>query len=181
MKRTCVLASVFALLTLTVYAGGPANKATGSVIRVRAGTDPATAAGWQFNFTAHEKVEMRNGKTRAAKGMQTAYMVGDSSRYWAIDVKCVNVLDEYEAVFAGEVVMTSGLNRVNRGDYVKVWVQDYGEPGAGADMLFTSRTSPNDVDVVADAIDFCQTPENHFDSMIPWDVAEGNIQVHYRD
>ena len=151
------------------------------MIRIRAGADPATATVWKFEFTAHEGVEMRNGKTGAAKGMQTAYIVGDSYRYWAIDVKCVNVLNEYEAVFAGEVVMTSGVGSVSRGDYFKIWVQDYGEPGAGVDKLFTARTSPDDVDVVADAMDFCQTPENQFESMVPWDVAEGNIQVHYRD
>ena len=63
-------------------------------------------------------------KTRAAKGMATSYVVGDSGRYWAIDVKCVNVLNEYEAVFAGEVIMTSGLARVSRGDYFKIWVQE---------------------------------------------------------
>lgn len=180
MRKTWLLVFLFTLSATMILGGGPANKATGSVIRVRAGADPQTAASWTFDFVAHEKVEMRNGKTRPAKGMATAVMVDDSSRYWAIDVKCVNVLSDTEAVFAGEVVMTSGIGRISRGDYFKIWVKDFGEPGPGADVLFSQRTDPDDIDVLEDAISFCVAPEDHMAEMSEWVVLDGNLQVHYR-
>jgi hypothetical protein len=180
MKRLIVFVSFVGLLSLTLFAGGPGNKATGSLIRVRDVTNPGSQP-WKLEFAAHEPVVMKKGKIRPAKGMALAYKVDDSSKFWAIDVKCVNVLDEENAVFAGEVVMTSDVGNVKEGDYLKLWVQDFGEPGAGTDFVYSVRKSKEDPDLMPDVVDFCENPENHFDSMGLWYVVDGNLQVHFRE
>jgi hypothetical protein len=169
MKKTCALISVFALLTLAVYAGGPANKTTGSIIRGKGGPT------WLMEFTAHESVQMQNGKTRPAKGMASAYSIFDSSRYWAMDVVCVTVIDEFNAVFAGPIVVASGAS-FTTDDYMKIWVYDGGEPGAGVDMTFSGITGD-----ATEAMAFCSDPPpDPSELRHAWNVFEGNVQVHYR-
>jgi len=155
--------------TFVVFAGGPANKATGSIIRGKG------APSWVMEFTAHESVVMGNGKNRPAKGMATAYHIYDSNKYWAMDIECVKVIDEVNAVFAGQIVVESGMNW-NVGNYMRNWIEDNGEPGVLADVSHSGIT-----DSWETAMLFCSDPpDNPNGFKHHWTVFEGNIQVHYR-
>lgn len=172
MKRTCVLVCIVALFSITLHAKGPANKVTGEVVR---GT-PEIPLG-VMTFTAHEKVEMENGKTRPAKGLVTFFRLSDSSRYWVVQVECVQVIDEVDAVFAGRIIAVSGFG-LEVGQYMKFWVQDYGEPGVGIDKVYTEyeREDPGN------AFSFCEFPPSGPEGMARhWEVHEGNVQVHFRE
>jgi len=171
MKRTSFLIFVLAFLTFSIYAKGPANKATGSILR---GVDTPN---FIVEFTAHESVAMKNGKTRPAKGMVTAYHLTNSDSYWAVDVECVNVISETDAVFAGSIVLSGSRWSQFVGDYMKFWVYDGGEPGAFTDKIYTEKI-PDDPDETEMAMEFCENPY-HLNK--DWNVFEGNIQVHYRD
>ena len=171
MKRICVLICIVTLFSITLHAQGPANKATGTIVR---GT-PDVPSG-KMTFSAHEKIEMKNGKTRPAKGLVSFFSLLDSSRYWVTQVECVQVIDEVNAVFAGRFISVSGYG-FEIGQYMKFWVQDFGEPGAGLDKLSTEfeRGDPGN------AFDFCEFPPPNPESMArQWEVHEGNIQVHFR-
>ena len=171
MKRICVLICLLILFSITLHAQGPGNKATGSIVR----GSPGLPSGI-LTFSAHEKVEMENGKTRPVKGLVTFYALSDSSRYWVAEVACVQVIDEVDAVFAGRLIAVSGYG-FEVGQYMKFWVQDYGEPGVGIDKLHTEleRVDPGG------AFDFCESPPLSPESMARhWEVHEGNIQVHFR-
>ena len=171
MRRICVLVCIVTLFSITLHAKGPANKATGDVVRGR----PDNPSGI-LTFSAHEKVEMPNGKTRPAKGLVTFFHLSDSSRYWVTQVECVQVIDEVNAVFAGRFVTVAGYG-FEIGQYMKFWVQDYGEPGVGVDKLYTEyeREDPGN------AFDFCEFPPSDPEGMARhWEVHEGNIQVHFR-
>lgn len=171
MRSICVLICIATLFSITLHAQGPANKATGEVVR---GT-PDRPSG-TMTFSAHEKVEMENGKTRPAKGLVTFFRLSNSSRYWVVQVECVQVIDEVDAVFAGRIIAVSGFG-FEVGEYMKFWVQDYGEPGAGIDKLYTEyeREDPGN------AFDFCEFPPPSPEGMARhWEVYEGNIQVHYQ-
>jgi hypothetical protein len=171
MRSICFLICVSVLVSITLCAAGPANKATGDIIR----GVPENPSGI-LTFTAHEKVEMANGKTRPAKGLVTFFNLTDSSRYWVAEVECAQVIDEVDAVFAGRFIVVSGYG-FELGQYMKFWVQDYGEPGIGVDKLYTEyeREDPGN------AFDFCESPPPDPTSMARrWEVHDGNIQVHYR-
>lgn len=170
MRRLGILASVLLFFTFAVYANGPANKATGSFIR---GT---SSPNFVVDFTAHESVVMQNGKTRPAKGMVTGYHLTNSNRYYAIDVTCVNVISETDAVFAGPIVLAGSDWEIWVGDYFLNWVHDGGEPGAFADEYHTSKIDNN----WEAAMSFCQNPPASPEDMNRhWTVFEGNIQIHY--
>jgi hypothetical protein len=170
MKRICLLLCVVTLFAITLHAQGPANKATGRVVRGGAAFLSGTVT-----FSAHEQVELKNGKTRPAKGLVTFFNLQNSSRYWVAQVECVQVIDEVNAVFAGRFVTVSGYG-FELGQYMKFWVQDFGEPGAGLDKLYTEyeREGPGA------AFDFCESPPpNPWEMAREWEVHEGNIQVHF--
>ena len=171
MKRASVLAFVLLFFTFAVYANGPTNKATGSFIR-GVGTP-----NFVVEFTAHESVVMKNGKTRPAKGMATAYHLTKSNRYWAINVTCVNVISETDAVFAGPIVLAGTDWESFVGEYMMNWVHDGGEPGAYIDEYHTGR-----IDDAITAMNFCENPPDDPGEMGKhWTVFEGNIQIHYSD
>lgn len=171
MKRVAILALVLPFLTFAVYAGGPANKVTGSFIR------GVSTPNFVVEFTAHESVVMKNGKTRPAKGMVTAYHLTNSDRYFATEVTCVNVISETDAVFAGPVILAGPDWESWVGEYFLNWVHDDGEPGAYADEYHTSRVTD-----WSEAMNFCANPPDDPEEMNRhWTVFEGNIQVHYRD
>ena len=171
MNRVGITAFVLPLLTFSVYANGPANKVTGSFLR---GVD---APNFAIELTAHESVVMKNGKTRPVKGMVTGYHLTNSNRYFAVDVKCVNVISETDAVFAGPIVLAGPDWEFWVGQYFLNWVHDGGEPGAYADEYHTSRT-PDAIE----AMNFCETPPaSHEEMNRHWTVFEGNTQIHYRD
>ena len=171
MKRAGNLAFVFLFFTFAVYANGPTNKATGSFLR-GVGTP-----NFVVEFTAHESVVMKNGETRPAKGMATAYHLTKSSRYWAINVTCVNVISETDAVFAGPIVLAGPDWESFVGEYMMNWVHDDGEPGAYADEYHTGR-----IDDAFTAMNFCENPPDDPEDILGkhWTVFEGNIQIHYR-
>ena len=171
MKRISGLVVVFAFFTFAVHANGPANKVTGSFIR------GVYNPNFAIELTAHESIVMKNGKTRPAKGMVTAYHLTNSERYFAVDVTCVNVISETDAVFAGPIVLAGQDWETWVGEYFLNWVHDGGEPGAYADEYHTSRT-PDAIE----AMNFCETPPIGSEDMNRhWTVFEGNIQVHYSD
>ena len=171
MKRVGIFAFVLPLLTFSVYANEPANKVTGSFIR------GASAPNFAIELTAHESVVMKNGKTRPVNGMVTAYHLTNSNRYFVVDVKCVNVINETDAVFAGPIVLAGPAWTQWIGEYFLNWVHDDGEPGAYADGYYTSRTPDWN-----EAMNFCETPPFGPEEMNKhWTVFEGNIQIHYTD
>jgi hypothetical protein len=171
MKRVGILAFLLPFFTFAAYANGPVNKVTGSFLR---GVDVPNFA---IELTAHERVVMKNGKTRPAKGMVTAYHLTKSDRYFAFDVECVNVISETDAVLSGRIVMAGPDWEIWIGEYFLNWVHDGGEPGAYADEYHTSRT-PDAIE----AMNFCENPpESPVDMGKHWTVFEGNIQIHYRD
>ena len=176
MKRTSFLGFVLAFLTFSVYANGPANKVTGSILDGAVGR---STPNFIVEMTAHEGLVMKNGKTRPAKGMLTAYHLTKSNRYYAVNVTCVNVLSETDAVFVGPIVMAGPDWEHWIGYYRLNWVHDDGEPGAYADEFHTGMVESQD-----DAMNFCEDPP---EIPIPqnegkhWTVFEGNIQIHYRD
>lgn len=172
MKRVGILAFVLLFFTFSVHATDSANKATGNFIR---GIDNPN---FVVDFTAHEKVIKKNGKTHPAKGMITGYSLANSNRYFAVNVTCVNVLSETDAVFAGPIVLAGPDWEVWVGEYFLNWVHDGGEPGAFADEFHTSRTADWN-----EAMDFCDSPPVDPESGLNkhWTVFEGNIQIHYTD
>lgn len=171
MKRTGILSLLLLFVTFAVHANGPANKTTGSFIQ--GNTEPRFAV----EFTAHEGVVMKNGKTRPAKGMLSAYHLTNPNRFYAVDVSCVNVFSETDAVFVGLIVMAGPDWDQWVGDYRLLWVHDGGEPGAFSDTFHTGRVEDPVV-----AMEFCTNPPaNPGDTGMDWVVYEGNIQIHYRD
>lgn len=170
MKSVGIIALLTLLVTFAVEANGPVNKATGHFIQ---GHDNPNIA---IDFTAHEGVVMKNGKTRPAKGMLTAYNLTNADRYYAVNITCVNVISETDAVFVGPV-LTAGPDWAHWvGFYRLNWVHDGGEPGAFTDEFHTSM-----VENPVDAMEFCTNPPDTPDEMgRHWNVFEGNIQVHYR-
>jgi len=174
VKRASFLVFVLPFLTFSVYANGPANKVTGWILDGAVGTSTPRKS---VEFTVHESVVMKNGKTRPAKGMLTVRHLTNLDRYYAVNVTCVNVLSETDAVFVGPIVMAGSDWEHWIGRYRLNWVHDGGEPGAYADEFHTGTAeSP------VDAINFCGDPP---EIPIPenegrhWTVFEGNIQIHY--
>jgi hypothetical protein len=120
---------------------------------------------------------MKNGKIRPAKGMLTAYHLTNTNRYYAVNVTCVNVISETDAVFVGPIVMAGPDWEQWIGHYRLNWVHDGGEPGAYMDTFHTGR-----VEDPVTAMNFCEDPPETPDDMgRHWTVFEGNIQIHYRD
>lgn len=165
MKKVLSLAVivifVLGVFSIIAVAVGPANKATGDVTRLRAGSVDNM---WTLVFNAHE--EKAN---RPAKGMAIAEQVNGNG-FWEIEVSCVTVVDDSTAFFGGQVI---DGNTTFVGQYVLLKVFDGGEPGIGVDKVFSAVADEDDFN------DFCDVPEDA-DIRAEWDVIQGNLQVHYR-
>jgi hypothetical protein len=171
MKRTGILGLLLLFVVFAVDAKGPVNKATGSFIH----------GNYAVDFTAHEGVVMKNGKIRPAKGMLTSYHMSNPNMYYGVDVTCVNVLSETDAVFVGPVVMAGSDWEHMIGVYRMTWVRDGGEPGAYVDEMHW-RTTWDENEAAA----FCADPDETITvfgsgSGKHWTFDIGNIQIHYRD
>jgi hypothetical protein len=144
-------------------AHGPSNKAIGNVKRVKIG-EPTVE--WTLKFNAHEAED-----NQPAKGLAVAEEINGDG-FWGAEVSCVKVADENEVYFGGRVVV-GNVNFV--GQYVVLKIFDGGQPGIGADIVFSDiRETLNEFE------DFCHNPE--FTSMTAeWDVIDGNLQVYYTE
>jgi hypothetical protein len=154
---------IFNISPLPAGAQGPSNKAIGNVKRVRIG-EPTME--WTLKFNAHEAED-----NQPANGLAVAEEINGDG-FWGAEVSCVKVADEYEVYFGGRVVV-GNVNFV--GQYVVLKVFDGGQPGIGADIVFSDiRKTLNEFE------DFCHNPE--FTSLnAEWDVIDGNLQVYYTE
>jgi hypothetical protein len=157
--------SVFILSTipLSASARGPSNKAIGNVKRVKIGEPDKE---WTLKFKAHEAED-----NQPAQGLAVAEEINGDG-FWAAEVSCVTVADEYEVYFGGRVVV-GNVNFV--GQYVVLKAFDGGQPGVGVDIVFSdTRETLNEFE------DFCRNPElTSINS--EWDVIDGNLQVYYTE
>ena len=160
-----LLMSVIILSTIPLPsdARGPSNKATGNVKRVKIG-EPGRE--WTLTFDAHEAED-----NQPAAGMAAAEEINGEG-FWAAEVSCVKVADEYEVFFGGRVVV-GNVDFV--GQFIVLKIFDGGRPGVGADIVFSDiRKTPEEFE------DFCHNPEF---TVIhdEWDVIDGNLQINYNE
>ena len=160
-----VLISVFILSTipLSASARGSSNKATGDVKRVKIGEPDKE---WTLKFKAYEAED-----NQPAQGLAVAEEINGDG-FWAAEVSCVKVADEYEVYFGGRVV-AGNANFV--GQYIILKVFDGGQPGVGVDTVFSDfRETLNEFE------DFCHNPDLT-SITAEWDVIDGNLQVYYTE
>ena len=131
MKKVLSLAVmvifVLGVFSVIAFAGGPANKATGDVTRLR---DGSVDNMWTLVFNAHEEKD-----NRSAKGMAIAEQVNGNG-FWQAEISCVDVVDASTAYFGGQVI---DGNTTFVGQYVLLMVVDGGEPGIGVDQVFSPQ------------------------------------------
>jgi hypothetical protein len=166
MKRTSVLVFVLAFFTFAVYAGGPADKATGSVVGPVIG--PELQEWWHsFDFAAHE-----GDTTPRGKGSLIHHRLNDdgSSRREEICEIIYVIVEGADAWFAGPVIYDS-TNEV-ADHWIIMYVADGGQPGAGNDVLSYDRVA-NGADALL-AVTNQITPEG---AIV---VRHGNLKVHSR-
>lgn len=161
LSLAVIIIFVLGVFSIIAVAGGPANKATGDVTRLRVGSVDNM---WTLVFNAHEEKD-----NRSAKGMAIAEQV-DGNGFWQAEVSCVKVVDASTAFFGGQV--TDG-NTTFVGQYVLLKVVDGGEPGIGADQVYSAVATESTF------LNFCEDPEGA-EIAAEWSVVEGNLQVHYR-
>lgn len=133
--RFMTTAIAFGLLlafSIPAFAGGPHDKATGSVEwTARSGALPGIVT----SFDAHDEAPGMH----ADRGTITTYRPADSVDPFpggtiTIDLACVNV-DGDEAWMAGVAVQGDGGYASNVGDVYLYWVKDGSTPGAEADKI----------------------------------------------
>lgn len=128
-KRLLTLVAAVAAMMLAAatvsFAGGPADKATGSGTWINSNGDQN-----MVDFNAHEAMD-----NRPAKGEFTQSRVVDGvvTGSFTVDVDTVEVVDG-SACITGEIVAASGIWRERTGVWTS-YVTDGGEPGIGVDKV----------------------------------------------
>ena len=128
---------LIAIIVVPVVAGGPHDKATGTVTwTARTHLDPE----WQIpgivsSFAVHDNAPGE----KAERGFHELYRPPDTNYGFpggslTLDADCVNV-DDDETWFAGHVVSASGGYAGLIGDIFLYWVHDNATPGAGGDLI----------------------------------------------
>jgi hypothetical protein len=140
MRRVFVTAMTLALLmglmALPAVAGGPHDKATGTVTwTARTHLSPEKQIpGIETSFNAHDV-----GPGMDDKGTLTTYRPADTNYGFTggsltMDLKCVNV-DDNQAWFAGVVSHADGEYSGSVGDYLVYHVLDVATSGSGGDEI----------------------------------------------
>jgi hypothetical protein len=140
--RTSIMLAIVLVVTLMlalpVLAGGPHNKATGTVVwTARTHLPPAEQIpGIISSFDVHDAAPgmySDRGTHSIYRPPDTNY--GFSGGSLSLDVACVYV-DGYEAWFAGTVTVADGGYSGLVGDVFLYWVEDFDTPGsAGPDLI----------------------------------------------
>ncbi len=143
MRRVFVLAMTLAVLmgltALSAIAGGPHDKATGTVTwTARSGQLPGLIS----SFNAHDVGPGMD----LDKGSLTTFRPADTVDPFAggsltMDLRCVNV-DDNQAWFAGVVTSAGGGYSGTVGNVFLYWVKDMATSGSGGDLI-GGRSYPN--------------------------------------
>lgn len=176
MRRVMFLAMTLAVLmgltALSAIAGGPHDKATGTVTwTARTHLPPAQQLpGLITSFNAHDL-----GPGMDDKGSLTTFRptdAGFSEGNFTMDLKCVRVVDNV-AWFAGEVTSADGGYSDRVGDFTAWRVEDNTTPGSGGDLI--GGTGPK-----ADLVEVCDiVAAGSFGGTGV--VTSGNLKTHYTD
>ncbi|MEA3336071.1 MAG: hypothetical protein U9R25_09205 [Chloroflexota bacterium] len=146
--------AIMLVLSTAAFAGGPADKATGTVWRTVYGSQ------WEMSFNAHEAKG-----NRPEKGYVSTYQVDPpGGTPWTIeDVECV-LIEGNVAYFGGD----TGLS----GDWSwrAIKVIDNGEPSVD-EMVYVQNMTQSEFDT------WCSNPS---DPSGTYDVYAGNVKVHTR-
>ena len=163
-------------LLATASFAGPANKVTGDFIRVLDGSDPSRFR--DCEISAHQE-KVTGAKVRSQKGV--IYCENEwNGKYWELDLNplqtCVNVLDQYQARIAGQLVSGTAANNV----YYGFLLLDNGEPSASAAEpdRFWVYNYGSDRDA---GMSFCENGPGDADPTKEHTVTSGNRKIHFHE
>jgi hypothetical protein len=159
-----LIAACLVSATVIVFAGGPANKATGDV-------QGLVSQSWlhSFDFAAHDLSE-----TDAGKGFIRHFRLENDGVTIIREEFCpvvYAIVSGNEAWFSGPIIYDSNDPSPTR--WMVFYALDNGQPGRGNDLLLWER-----VDDESDAIEhlLVTNPTAYKD----FEITSGNLKVHTR-